>query len=104
MYTVKQLATLAGVTVRTLHHYDEIGLLKPSSVGGNGYRYYGEEALYRLQQILFYRELEVPLGEIRRILRNRDFDVTTALEFPPLRAASRGSEARTTNPHHRCDR
>jgi DNA-binding transcriptional MerR regulator len=80
MYTVKKLADLGGVTVRTLHHYDEIGLLKPSSVGGNGYRYYGEAALYRLQQILFYRELEVPLDEIRRILDRPDFDVLAALE------------------------
>jgi predicted site-specific integrase-resolvase len=46
MYTVKQLSDLAGVTVRTLHHYDRIGLLKPSSVEGNGYRYYGVEALF----------------------------------------------------------
>ena len=80
MYTVKKLADLAGVTVRTLHHYDEIGLLKPCSVGGNGYRYYGEAALYRLQQILFYRELEVPLDEIKRILGRPDFDVLSALE------------------------
>lgn len=80
MYTVKRLADLAGVTVRTLHHYDQIGLLKPSSVGGNGYRYYGEQALYRLQQILFYRELEVPLDEIKRMVTNRNFDVVEALE------------------------
>jgi DNA-binding transcriptional MerR regulator len=71
MYTVKKLADLAGVTVRTLHHYDEIGLLKPSSVGGNGYRYYAEAALYRLQQILFYRELDVPLDEIKASLAAR---------------------------------
>jgi len=53
MFTVKQLSKLAGVTPRTLHHYDEIGLLKPSRIGDNGYRYYGEEALLKLQQILF---------------------------------------------------
>jgi len=80
MYTVKQLANLAGVTVRTLHHYDDIGLLKPSSIGGNGYRYYAEEAVYRLQQILFYRELKVPLDEIKRIVTGRDFDALEALE------------------------
>jgi DNA-binding transcriptional MerR regulator len=80
MYTIKQLADLAGVTVRTLHHYDQIGLLRPSSVGGNGYRYYEEDAVYRLQQILFYRELEVPLEEIRRIIWSTDFDVLKALE------------------------
>ncbi len=58
-YTVNQLATLAGISVRTLHYYDEIGLLKPSSVGGNGYRYYEDVALFRLQQILLYRELDL---------------------------------------------
>ena len=80
MYTVKQLSTLAGVTPRTLHHYDQIGLLKPSRVGDNGYRYYGEDALLRLQQILLYRELDIPLDDIKRIMGRRDFDVLTALE------------------------
>ncbi len=80
MYTVKRLARLAGITPRTLHYYDEIGLLKPSRVGENGYRYYGEEALLRLQQIMLYRELDMPLEEIKTILGRRDFDVLTALE------------------------
>ena len=71
---------MAGVTPRTLHHYDDIGLLKPSRVGDNGYRYYGEEALLKLQQILFYRELDFPLEEIRRIMGRRDFDVLGALQ------------------------
>ena len=55
MFTVRQLSKLAGITPRTLRYYDQIGLLKPSQVGENGYRYYGEEALLRLQQILLYR-------------------------------------------------
>jgi DNA-binding transcriptional MerR regulator len=80
MFTVKQLSQMAGVTPRTLHHYDEIGLLKPSRVGDNGYRYYGEESLLKLQQILFYRELDMPLEEIRKIVGRRDFDVLQALE------------------------
>ena len=80
MFTVKQLSSLAGVTPRTLHHYDQIGLLKPSQVGENGYRYYGEESLLRLQQILFYRELDLPLDEIRKIMGRRDFDALAALE------------------------
>ncbi len=80
MFTVKQLSKLAGVTPRTLHHYDAIGLLKPSRVGENGYRYYGEEALLRLQQILLYRELDLPLEDIRRIMGRRDFDVLGALQ------------------------
>ena len=80
MFTVKQLSKLAGVTPRTLHHYDAIGLLKPSRVGDNGYRYYGEESLLRLQQILFYRELDMPLEDIKKIMGRRDFDVLSALE------------------------
>ena len=70
---------MAGITPRTLHHYDEIGLLKPSRVGDNGYRYYGEESVLRLQQILFYRELGIPLEDIKKIMGRRDFDVLGAL-------------------------
>ena len=62
-----------------LHHYDAIGLLKPSRVGDNGYRYYGEESVLRLQQILFYRELGIPLENIKKIMGRRDFDVLGAL-------------------------
>jgi DNA-binding transcriptional MerR regulator len=80
MFTVKQLSRLAGVTPRTLHYYDQIDLLKPSRVGDNGYRYYGEEALARLQQIMLYRELDMPLEDIKAILGGRDFDVLSALE------------------------
>jgi MerR family transcriptional regulator, thiopeptide resistance regulator len=78
-FTVKQLARLAGITPRALHYYDEIGLLPPAEVGENGYRYYNDASLLRLQQILFYRELDVPLEEIQRILDRPDFDVITAL-------------------------
>jgi DNA-binding transcriptional MerR regulator len=80
MYTVKQLSHLAGITPRTLHYYDEIGLLTPSRVGDNGYRYYGEEALLTLQQILFYRELDMPLENIKTLISRRDFEVMSALE------------------------
>ncbi|GAB4539022.1 MAG: MerR family transcriptional regulator [Anaerolineales bacterium] len=80
MFTVKQLSTLAGVTPRALRHYDEIGLLKPSQVGANGYRYYDEDAALRLQQILFYRELDMPLAEIRNIMGRHDFEALPALE------------------------
>jgi DNA-binding transcriptional MerR regulator len=80
MYTVKQLSTLAGVSVRTLHYYDEIGLLKPSAVGQNSYRYYTDEALFRLQQILFFREMELELGQIQQILDRPGFDLITALQ------------------------
>lgn len=67
-YTVKQLARLSGVSVRTLHHYDEIGLLKPAFIGENRYRYYGRGELLHLQDILFHRELGVPLQEIAGLL------------------------------------
>jgi DNA-binding transcriptional MerR regulator len=66
--TVKQLAAISGVTVRTLHHYDEIGLLRPALVGANGYRYYGRKEQLRLQRILFHRELGVPLSAIADLL------------------------------------
>lgn len=73
-YTVKQLARLSGVSVRTLHHYDEIGLLKPAFTGENRYRYYGREELLRLQDILFHRELGVPLAVIGRLLAGESGD------------------------------
>ena len=79
MYTVKQVADLAGVSVRTLHHYDAIGLLHPSQVGTNGYRYYDDSALLRLQQILLYREIGLELAQIKDILDHPDFDVFDAL-------------------------
>ena len=79
-YTVKQLASLAGVSPRTLHYYDEVGLLKPESVGANGYRYYGDDSALRLQQILFYREMDLPLEDIRKIMGRRDFDALSALQ------------------------
>jgi len=63
-----------------LHHYDAIGLLKPSRVGENGYRYYGEESLLQLQQILFYRELDMPLEDIKKIMAQSRFDALKALE------------------------
>ena len=69
-YTVTQLARLSGVSVRALHHYDDIGLLKPTYVGDNRYRYYGRQELLRLQDILFHRELGVPLADIGKLLDN----------------------------------
>lgn len=80
MYTVKQLAALAGVSVRTLHYYDEIGLLKPTHTGSNRYRYYDEAAVLRLQQVMLYRELGMELDQIRRVLDDPAFDLHHALE------------------------
>ena len=79
-YTVNQLAQLAGISVRALHHYDEIGLLKPAFTGENRYRYYGEEELLRLQQILIHRELDIPLAEIGAILDAPGFDRLAVLQ------------------------
>ena len=77
-WTVNELARLAGVSVRTLHYYHQIGLLLPDRVGDNGYRYYGRAELIRLQQILFFRELEFPLDRIRELLDQPDLDATAA--------------------------
>lgn len=73
-YTVSEVAAMAHISVRTLHHYHEIGLLHPAHVGENGYRYYGREELLRLQQILLHRELGIPLADIAAILDAPDFD------------------------------
>jgi DNA-binding transcriptional MerR regulator len=80
VYSVKKLGDLAGVSVRTLHYYDEIGLLKPANIGENGYRYYDEEAALKLQQIMFFKELNFSLDEIREMIDSPDFDLLKALE------------------------
>lgn len=80
MYTVKQLSDLAQVSVRTLHYYDEIGLLTPSQMGANGYRYYDDSALLRLQQVLFYREIGMELMQIKDVLDSPNFDLVMALK------------------------
>ena len=80
MRTVNEVSKLTGVSVRTLHHYDAIGLLKPTTVSEAGYRLYDDTALERLQQILLFRELEFPLKEIKSILDSPNFDRCKALE------------------------
>jgi DNA-binding transcriptional MerR regulator/quercetin dioxygenase-like cupin family protein len=79
-YTVKQVAAMSGVSVRTLHFYDEAGLLKPAYLGANGYRFYEEPQLLKLQQILFYRELGFELKPIKQILGRRDVEIVAALQ------------------------
>ncbi len=74
------MAWLAGVSVRTLHYYDEIGLLNPEYRRENGYRYYGENSAARLQQIMFFRELGFKIDDIGRIMSRPDFDLIEALE------------------------
>lgn len=80
MRTVNEVSKLTGVSARTLHHYDAIGLLKPTTVSEAGYRLYDDTALERLQQILLFRELEFPLKEIKSILDSPNFDRCKALE------------------------
>lgn len=79
-YSVSAMARLSGVSVRALHHYDQIGLLKPAFVGTNGYRHYGQEELLRLQQILLHRRLGLSLTEIATMLEAPGFDTIEALE------------------------
>ncbi len=78
-FTVKQLARMAGVSARTLHYYDQIGLLKPSRDPRNGYRIYTRPALLRLQQILFLRVLDLSLEQIRSVLDQPDYELLSAL-------------------------
>lgn len=79
MLTVNEVSKLTGVSVRSLHHYDAIGLLKPARVTEAGYRLYGDDELKRLQNILLFRELQFPLKQIRTILDSPDFDQREAL-------------------------
>lgn len=78
-YSIKSLAKLAGVSTRTLRYYDEIGLLKPLRINSSGYRVYGDKEVDILQQILFYKALELPLDKIKQIITSEDFDTKKAL-------------------------
>lgn len=78
MKTISQIAKLSGVSVRTLQYYDEIGLLKPSRITAAGYRLYDDDALETLQQILFFKELDFKLKEIKEIIQNAQFDKLAA--------------------------
>ena len=80
MKTVKEISRLTGISVRTLHYYDEINLLKPTQTTEAGYRLYDDTALERLHTILLFRELQFPLKEIKAILDCSDFDTQTALK------------------------
>ncbi|MHC5229959.1 MerR family transcriptional regulator [Enterococcus sp. LJL99] len=78
-YTIKKIATLSGVSTRTLRYYDELDLLKPARINSAGYRIYGTEEIDRLQQILFYRSLDMKLEDIKKITTDSDFDFQKAL-------------------------
>ncbi|MFY9174290.1 MAG: MerR family transcriptional regulator [Peptococcia bacterium] len=79
-YTINKLAKLAGISTRTLRYYDELGLLSPIRLSSNGYRIYGQKEVDLLQQILFYRELGLPLEEIKNIIWSKDYDGIAALQ------------------------
>ena len=79
-YSINKLAKLSGVSTRTLRYYDEIGLLSPKRISSNGYRVYGQKEVDLLQQILFYRELGVPLDKIKNIIWSKGYDCISALQ------------------------
>ncbi len=79
-YTVKRLAALADISTRTLRYYDEIGMLKPARINSSGYRIYGQNEVDRLQQILFYRELELSLEDIKEIISQPNYNRSEALK------------------------
>ena len=105
MYTVKELARLTGLTPRTLRYYDSIGLLSPAR-RENDYRLYGPEDVGRLQQILLYREMGLPLEEIRQVLdapgfdRQRCLGGITRASFPPVGAEARSRRLNRRRPQH----
>ena len=81
MKTVKEIAKLTGISARTLHYYDEIGLLKPTQKSEAGYRLYDDKALETLQQILFFREFDIPLKDIKTVIQNPSFDRNQILQM-----------------------
>lgn len=89
MLTVKDLAKLSSVSTRTIHYYDQIGLLKPAKIGNNGYRYYGQDELLTLQQILLYKELGLDLDTIKQCVWDPTADKTTILREHRLALSKR---------------
>ena len=81
MRTIKEIAKLTGISVRTLHYYDEIGLLCPTAKSEAGYRLYDDKALETLRQILFFREFDIPLKEIKAVLENPALDRNQILQM-----------------------
>ena len=81
MKTVKDVSEISGVSIRTLRYYDEIGLLKPTELSDAGYRLYDSKALERLQEIMFFKELEIPLEDIKKIMDSPNYDKEQALHY-----------------------
>ena len=100
-YTINEIAKMAGVSTRTLRYYDQIKLLEPAGIAKNGYRYYDRGNLLTLQQILFFRELEIPLKEIQRIMSQPNFNLAEALAHH--REALRQRQNRTERLIHTID-
>lgn len=100
MQTVKEVSNLTGISVRTLHYYDEIGLLKPSVLSEAGYRLYDDKALETLQQILFFRELDLPLKQIKLILENPALDKDQLLNSQKKIAGIKKRKIRTNHCQH----
>lgn len=81
MKTVKEIAEITGISIRTLHYYDEIGLLLPTEKSESGYRYYDDKALEILQQILFFREFDIPLKQIKAVIKQSTLDKNQILKM-----------------------
>ena len=79
MKTVKEVSKITGVSIRTLRYYDEIGLLKPTGLTEAGYRLYDNKAIEKLQEIMFFKELEIPLTDIKKIMEHPDYNKEQAL-------------------------
>ena len=91
MLTVKEISELTGISVRTLHYYDEIGLFVPTEKSEAGYRLYDDKALENLQQILFFREFGIPLKEIKAVMENPDFDRNRILQMQNIKGDARST-------------
>ena len=100
-YTIKVLASMAGVTTKTLRHYEEVGLLSPKRSSKNGYRIYGKEEVHRLQEILFYKALEMPLEDIGKILQDKAFDRRQTLQMHKRKLQEKKSADGGTLNNHR---
>ncbi|AKL96491.1 HTH-type transcriptional activator TipA [Clostridium aceticum] len=94
-YTIQKIAKLAGISTRTLRYYDEIGILKPARINSSGYRIYGEKEVDKLQQILFYKELDLDLIEIRKIIASPKFDEIEALKEHKEKLIERSKQLQT---------
>ena len=102
-WSIQDIARLAGTTSRTLRHYDDVGLVKPSRIGGNGYRYYDADALVRLQRVLLLRELGLGIPAIGEVLAGQRDDTHRAAHAPRVARSGEGADRpadRQRRAHH----